>query len=245
MFELDGKSALVTGASGGLGSQIARCLRHRGARVGLSGTRREALDALAREIGGDCAVLPCDLHDSQAIEAMAKAAEEALEGVDILVNNAAVTRDALCMRMSEGQWDEVLAVNLSAPFTLTRSLLRPMVRRRWGRILFVSSVVGFTGNPGQVNYTAAKAALQGMAKSLALEVAGRDITVNCIAPGFMQSPMTDALDDAQKAAILERIPLRRMGGGGDVAAAVAYLASREAAYVTGQTLHVNGGLAMI
>ena len=245
MFDLDGKSALVTGASGGLGAEIARTLRQRGARVGLSGTRREALDALAGELGGGCAVLPCDLHDSQAVEDMAKAAEEALDGVDILVNNAGITRDNLFMRMSASQWDEVMAVNLNAPFALTRRLVRPMIKRRWGRILFITSVVGFTGNPGQANYTAAKAGLQGLAKSLALEVAARGVTVNCIAPGFMQSPMTDALDEAQKAAILARIPAQRMGGGSDVAAAAAFLASDEAAYITGETIHVNGGLAMI
>ena len=245
MFDLNGRSALVTGASGGLGSAIARCLHQRGARLGLSGTRRTVLDTLARELGGDCAVFPCDLHDSQAILDMAKTAEETLDGVDILVNNAAITRDALCLRMNESHWREVMAVNLDAPFTLTRSLLRPMVKRRWGRIVFISSVVGFTGNPGQANYTAAKAALQGMAKSLALEVASRAVTVNCIAPGFMESPMTDALDAERKGEILARIPVQRMGDGKDVAAAVAYLASEEAAYVTGQTLHVNGGLAMI
>ena len=245
MFDLNGKSALITGASGGLGSAIARCLHQRGARLGLSGTRRPVLEHLATELGGDCAVLPCDLHDSQGIRDMAKAAEDALDGVDILINNAAITRDALCLRMSEEQWREVMAVNLDAPFILTRALLRSMVKRRWGRIMFISSVVGATGNPGQANYTAAKAALQGMAKSLALEVAARAITVNCIAPGFMESPMTDALDAERKAGILARIPLQRMGDGADVAAAVAYLASEEAGYVTGQTLHVNGGLAML
>lgn len=245
MFDLGGKSALITGASGGLGSQIAHCLHRQGAQLGLSGTRREALDSLAKEIGEGSEVFVCDLHDSDAIKEMASAAEQSLDGVDILINNAAITRDRICLRMSKDQWDEVLEVNLSAPFALTQALLRGMIKRRWGRILFITSVVGATGNVGQANYSSAKAALQGMAKSLALEVATRGVTVNCIAPGFMRSPMTDALDDNQKDAVISRIPVQRMGGGLDVGAAAAYLASEEAAYVTGHTLHVNGGMVMI
>ena len=245
MFDLQGKSALLTGATGGLGADIARILREQGVRLFLTGTRADALNALAAELGDACHALPCDLHDPENIKSLAKTAEEALDGVDILVNNAAITRDTLAMRMSDAHWNEVVAVNLNAPFLLTRALLRPMVKRRHGRILFVSSVVGTTGNPGQANYAAAKSALSGMAKSIALEVANYGITVNCIAPGFMRSPMTDALDDKQKDAILTRIPAKRMGSGADVAAAVAYLASDEAAYVTGQTFHINGGLAMI
>lgn len=245
MFDLTGKSALITGATGGLGAEIARALHRQGARVGLSGTREEVLQALATELGEGSEVFPCDLHDSESIKTLASAAEDALDGVDILVNNAAITRDNIYMRMSAEQWDEVLAVNLTAPFTLTRALLRSMVKRRWGRILYLTSVVGFTGNAGQANYTAAKAGLEGMAKSLAQEVAGRSITVNCIAPGFMVSPMTDVLPEEQKAAILSRIPMGEMGSGRDVAAAAVYLASEEARYITGQTLHVNGGLAMV
>ena len=245
MFDLTGKSALITGATGGLGAEIARALHRQGARVGLSGTREEVLQALATELGEGSEVFPCDLHDSESIKTLASSAEDALDGVDILVNNAAITRDNIYMRMSAEQWDEVLAVNLTAPFSLTRALLRSMVKRRWGRILYLTSVVGFTGNAGQANYTAAKAGLEGMAKSLAQEVAGRSITVNCIAPGFMVSPMTDVLPEEQKAAILSRIPMGEMGSGADVAAAAVYLASEEARYITGQTLHVNGGLAMV
>lgn len=245
MFDFSGKSVLITGASGGLGSQIARCLHRQGANVALSGTRHESLNELSEEMGERSKVFLCDLQDSDNVKEMAQVVEHSMEGVDILVNNAAITRDNIFLRMRESQWEEVLAVNLTAPFALTRALLRGMIKRRWGRILFVTSVVGFTGNAGQANYTAAKAALQGMAKSLALEVASREITVNCISPGFMESPMTDTLDPKQKEAILSRIPMQRMGGGKDVAAAVAYLASEEAAYITGQTLHVNGGLAMI
>ncbi|MCY4033610.1 MAG: beta-ketoacyl-ACP reductase [Hyphomicrobiales bacterium] len=245
MFDLSGKSALITGASGGLGSDIARALHSKGARVGLSGTRKDALDALAGELGERADVFVCDLHDSASIKDLATAADETLEGVDILVNNAAITRDNIYMRMSDEQWNEVLTVNLTAPFLLTRALLRGMIKRRWGRVMFMTSVVGFTGNPGQANYTASKAGLSGMARSLALEVAARNITVNCIAPGFMETPMTAGLSEEQSGAILARIPQGRMGSGGDIGAVAAYLASEEAGYTTGQTLHVNGGMAMV
>ena len=244
MFDLSGKSALITGASGGLGSDIARAIHGRGAQVGLSGTRKDALESLAGELGERTDVFTCDLHDSASIKELATAADEALEGVDILINNAAITRDNIYMRMSDEQWDKVLAVNLTAPFLLTRALLRGMIKRRWGRVMFLTSVVGFTGNPGQANYTASKTGLSGMARSLALEVATRNITVNCIAPGFMETPMTAGLSDEQSASILARIPQGRMGSGGDIGAIAVYLASDEAGYMTGQTLHVNGGMAM-
>ncbi|HLW89882.1 MAG TPA: 3-oxoacyl-[acyl-carrier-protein] reductase [Roseiarcus sp.] len=245
MFELTGKGALVTGASGGLGGAIAKALRRQGARVALSGTRREALEALAAELGGDAIVLPADLSDAQAVEALVPAAETAFGALDILVNNAGVTRDSLFMRMKDEDWDRVLAVNLTAAFRLARASLKGMMRRRHGRIINITSVVGVTGNPGQGNYAAAKAGLLGMSKSLAAEVASRNITVNCVAPGFIVSPMTDALNDKQRETILATVPMGRLGEGADVAAAVVYLASNEAAYITGQTLHVNGGMAMI
>ena len=244
MFDLTGKRALVTGASGGLGGAIARALHARGASVGLSGTRREALEALAGALGDRAFVLPCDLSDKAAVEALIPGAEAELGGLDILVNNAGVTRDNLFMRMKDEEWDQVIAIDLTAAFRLSRACLKGMMRRRFGRIVSISSVVGVIGNAGQGNYAAAKAGLIGMSKALAEEVASRNITVNCVAPGFMTSAMTEALNDAQKAAILGRIPSGAMGTGADIGAAVAYLASREAGYVTGQTIHVNGGMAM-
>jgi 3-oxoacyl-[acyl-carrier protein] reductase len=245
MFELSGMTALVTGASGGIGSAVARALAEQGARVALSGTRREALEAVQAEIGGESVILPCNLGDSDAVDALVPQAVEALGKIDILINNAGVTRDNLAMRMKDEEWSDVIRINLEAAFRLMRAALKPMMRARHGRIISVTSVVGATGNPGQVNYAASKAGLVGMSKALAQEVASRGITVNCIAPGFITSPMTDALPDAQKEALLGRIPLGKLGEGRDVAAAAIYLASREAQYVTGQTIHVNGGMAMI
>jgi 3-oxoacyl-[acyl-carrier protein] reductase len=245
MFDLTGKTALVTGATGGLGGAIARALHAQGATVTLSGTRKEALEALAAELGGRVHVAPCNLADKAEVEALVPAAEAAMGQLDILVNNAGVTRDNLFMRMKDEEWETVLAVNLSAAFRLARASLKGMMKRRYGRIVSVTSVVGVTGNPGQGNYAASKAGLIGMSKSLAQEVASRNITVNCVAPGFIKSPMTDVLNDKQKEAILGSVPMGRLGEGGDIGAAVAYLASAEAGYVTGQTLHVNGGLAMI
>ena len=245
MFDLTGKFALVTGASGGLGGAIARALHAQGASVALSGTRRDALEAVAAELGARTFVLPCDLSEKQSVEALVPSAETAMGGLDILVNNAGVTRDNLFMRMKDDEWDQVLAVNLTAAFRLARACLKGMMRRRYGRIIGISSVVGVTGNPGQGNYAAAKAGLIGMSKALAAEVASRNITVNCVAPGFIASPMTDALNDKQRETILGSVPAGRLGAGDEIGAAVVYLASREAAYVTGQTLHVNGGMAMI
>jgi 3-oxoacyl-[acyl-carrier protein] reductase len=245
LFDLTGKSALVTGASGGLGGAIARALHGQGARVGLSGTRREALAALAGELGERAFVLPGDLSDKQSVEALVPAAEAALGGLDILVNNAGMTRDNLFVRMKDEEWDEVIAVDLTAAFRLSRACLKGMMRRRFGRIIAITSIVGVTGNPGQGNYAAAKAGLIGMSKALAVEVASRNITVNCIAPGFIASPMTDALNEKQREGILASVPMGRLGAGADIGAAVVYLASAEAAYITGQTLHVNGGMAMI
>jgi 3-oxoacyl-[acyl-carrier protein] reductase len=245
MFELTGKRALVTGASGGIGAAIARALCAQGAAVALSGTRREALEALAAELGARAHALPCDLADRAAVDALPAAAETAMGGLDILVHNAGITRDSLFMRMKDEEWDAVLEVNLGAGFRLFRGALRGMMRQRAGRLIGITSVVGVTGNPGQGNYAASKAGMIGMAKSLAQEVASRGITVNCVAPGFITSPMTAALNDKQREAILGRVPAGRLGEGGEVAAAVVYLASDEAAYVTGQTLHVNGGMAMI
>jgi 3-oxoacyl-[acyl-carrier protein] reductase len=245
MFDLTGKTALVTGATGGLGGAIARALHAQGATVTLSGTRREALEALAAELGGRVHIAPCNLADKAEVEALVPAAEAAMGQLDILVNNAGVTRDNLFMRMKDEEWETVLAVNLSAAFRLARASLKGMMKRRYGRIVSVTSVVGVTGNPGQGNYAASKAGLIGMSKSLAQEVASRNITVNCVAPGFIKSPMTDVLNDKQKEAILGSVPMGRLGEGGDIGAAVAYLASAEAGYVTGQTLHVNGGMAMI
>jgi 3-oxoacyl-[acyl-carrier protein] reductase len=245
MFDLTGMTALVTGASGGIGSAVARALAGQGARVALSGTREEALSAVQDEIGGDSVILPTNLSDPAAVDALVPRAVEQLGKLDILVNNAGVTRDNLAMRMKDEEWSDVIRINLEAAFRLARASLKPMMRARFGRIISVTSVVGTTGNPGQANYAASKAGLVGMSKALAQEVASRGITVNCIAPGFIASPMTDALADAQKEALLGRIPVGALGSGSDVAAAVVYLASREAAYVTGQTLHVNGGMAMI
>jgi 3-oxoacyl-[acyl-carrier protein] reductase len=245
MFDLAGKRALVTGASGGIGGAVARALHGRGAEVAISGTREVPLRALADELGARVAVLPADLRDPAGAEALAKRAAEALGGVDILVNNAGVTRDQLFMRMSDEDWSAVMEVNLGSVMRLTRGVLRGMMKARWGRIVNISSVVGVTGNPGQANYAASKAAVIGMSKSLAAEVASRGITVNCVAPGFIATAMTEALSDDQKARIAGNIPAGRMGEPGEIAAAVVYLAAPEAAYVTGQTLHVNGGLAMI
>lgn len=244
MAELDGQAALVTGASGGIGGAIARGLHAAGARVAVSGTRQGALDALVAELGGDSVALACDLADRCAVAALPARAEEALGAVDILVNNAGRTRDGLAARMSDADWDQVLEVNLGAAFRLARGVLRGMMKRRQGRIISISSVVGQTGNPGQVNYVASKAALVGMTKSLAAEVAGRSITVNAVAPGLIETPMTGVLNEAQRAAILARVPMRRLGLPEDVANAVVFLAGPGAGYITGQTLHVNGGLAM-
>ena len=245
MFELNGLSALVTGATGGLGGAMARALHAQGATVAISGTRREALEALAAELGERVYVLPCDLADKAQVEALVPSAESAMGQLDILVNNAGVTKDGLFMRMKDDDWDAVLAINLTSAFRLSRAALKGMMKRRFGRIIGITSVVGVTGNPGQGNYAASKAGMIGMSKSLAAEVATRNITVNCIAPGFIASPMTDGLNDKQKEAILATIPAAKLGSGDDIAAALVYLASREAAYVTGQTLHVNGGMAMI
>jgi len=245
MFDLTGKSALVTGASGGIGGEIARALHGAGAAVALSGTRAAPLEALAAELGDRVHVLPCNLSDAEAVEALPKQAAAALGAVDILVNNAGITRDNLFMRMSDEEWQSVLDVNLTATFRLCRGVLRGMMKARWGRIVNISSVVGATGNPGQGNYAASKAGMVGMSKSLAYEVASRGITVNCVAPGFITTAMTDKLTDDQKAAILKQVPAGRMGEAGEIGAAVLYLASPEAGYVTGATLHVNGGMAML
>src|SRR3990167_1342638 len=245
MFELTGKRALITGASGGIGGGIAKALHAQGATVGLSGTRREALDALAAELGSNAHVLPCDLSDAADGATLIERAGQAMGETDILVNNAGLTRDNLFARVSDGDWDKVLTVNLTAAFKLSREVLRGMVRRRSGRIISITSVVGITGNPGQSNYVAAKAGLAGMTKALAQEVATRNVTINCVAPGFISTAMTDALNEKQRAMILERVPAKRLGVPADVAAAVVFLASSEAGYITGQTIHVNGGMAMI
>jgi 3-oxoacyl-[acyl-carrier protein] reductase len=245
MFDLTGRKALVTGATGGIGESVARALHAAGATVGLHGTRKEKLEALASELGDRVRLFPADLSDRDEVKALGQKAEADLEGVDILVNNAGITRDGLFVRMSDDDWDAVLEVNLTAVFRLTRELTHPMMRRRFGRIVNITSVVGVTGNPGQANYCASKAGLIGFSKSLAQEIATRNITVNCVAPGFIESAMTGKLNDKQKEAIMGAIPMRKMGVGTDIAAAVAYLASNEAGYVTGQTLHVNGGMAMI
>ena len=246
MFDLSGKTALVTGASGGIGRGIATALHAQGASVVLSGTRADALESLKASLGSRAALAPCNLAIPAEVEELIKKAEAAAGApVDILVNNAGITRDNLSMRMKDEEWDQVIAVNLTAAFRLSRAVLRNMMKKRWGRIITITSVVGTTGNPGQVNYAAAKAGLIGMSKSLAAEVASRNITVNSVAPGFIVTPMTDALTADQKSALLARIPANRLGESGDVAAAVVYLASNEASYVTGQTLHVNGGMAMI
>ncbi|MFK7754252.1 MAG: 3-oxoacyl-[acyl-carrier-protein] reductase [Sedimentitalea sp.] len=245
MFDLTGKNALVTGASGGIGAQIARALHGAGAVVGLSGTRVDPLEALKAELGERAHVLPCNLSDMAAVEALPKAAVEAMGSVDVLVNNAGITRDNLFMRMSDEEWQSVLDVNLTATFKLCKGVMRGMMKARWGRIVNISSIVGATGNPGQGNYAASKAGMIGMSKSLAYEVASRGITVNAVAPGFIATAMTDKLNDDQKSAILAQVPAGRMGSADEIAAAVLYLASAQAGYVTGATLHVNGGMAML
>jgi 3-oxoacyl-[acyl-carrier protein] reductase len=245
MFDLTGKKALITGASGGIGEAIARVLHTQGATVGLHGTRQEKLEALAVELGDRTMIFPANLSDREAVKALGQKAEADLGGVDILVNNAGITKDGLFVRMSDADWDAVLDINLGSVFRLTRELTHPMMRRRNGRIINITSVVGVTGNPGQANYCASKAGMIGFSKSLAQEIATRNVTVNCVAPGFIESAMTEKLNDKQKEAIMGAIPAKRMGSGAEVAAAVAFLASDEAAYVTGQTIHVNGGMAMI
>lgn len=244
MFDLSGMTALVTGASGGLGSSIARALSTQGARLALSGSNASKLEAFANELGGNHIPLVCDLSNAEQVDQLVPRAVEALGQIDILVNNAGVTRDNLAMRMKDEEWEQVIKVNLEASFRLMRAAMKPMMKARHGRIINITSVVGVTGNPGQANYVASKAGLIGMSKAFAQEVASRGITVNCVAPGFMTSAMTDALNDTQREAILSKIPTGAMGTGEDIGAAVVYLASREAGYVTGQTLHVNGGMAM-
>ncbi len=245
MTDLTGKSALVTGASGGIGAAIARALHGAGAHVALSGTRLAPLEDLAAELGARATVLPCNLGDPVAVSALPKAATEAMGSLDILVNNAGITKDNIFMRMSDEEWQSVLDINLSATMRLCRGAIRGMMKARWGRIVNISSVVGTTGNPGQANYAASKAGMIAMSKSIAIEVASRGITVNCVAPGFIETAMTDQLSDAQKDGILSVIPAKRMGSADEIAAATLFLASKEASYVTGQTLHVNGGMAMI
>ena len=246
MFDLTGMTALVTGASGGIGSAIAKALAAEGATLALSGSNEEKLKAFAAELGGDHKTLVCNLSDPASVDALIPQAVEALGGkIDILVNNAGITRDNLILRMKDEEWADVISVNLEAAFRLARAAAKPMMKARFGRIISITSVVGVTGNPGQANYAASKAGIIGMSKSLGQELASRGITVNCVAPGFIRSAMTDALNDAQKGAILQKIPAGDLGNGEDIGAAVVYLASREAGYVTGQTLHVNGGMAMI
>ena len=246
MFDLSSKTALVTGASGGIGGSIAKALHGQGANVVLSGTRAEALEAVKAELGDRAFVVPANLSDAASVEALPKAAEEAAGGsIDILVNNAGITKDNLFMRMKDEEWEQVLAVNLTAAFRLSRAVIRPMMKKRWGRIVQISSIVAATGNPGQGNYAAAKAGLIGMSKSLAAEVASRNITVNTVSPGFIQTSMTEVLSDQLKEMISGRIPAGRMGLPAEIAAAVVYLASEEAAYVTGETIHINGGMSMI
>lgn len=245
MFDLSGKSALVTGASGGIGADIARALHGAGAQVGLSGTRVDPLKALADDLGNLVHVLPCNLSDADAVTALPSQAVDAMGAVDILVNNAGITRDNLFMRMSDADWSDVLEVNLTSTMRLCKGVIRGMMKARWGRIVNISSVVGATGNPGQANYAASKAGMVGLSKSLAYEVASRGITVNCVAPGFIETAMTDKLTDDQKSAILGQIPTGRMGAPAEIGSAVLYLASPAAGYVTGTTLHVNGGMAML
>ena len=245
MFDLTGMTALVTGASGGIGSAIAKGLAAQGARLAVSGSNVEKLEAFRADLGGDHVALPCNLSDGAAVDALVPQAVEALGQLDILINNAGVTRDNLAMRMKDDEWTDVIRINLEAAFRLARAAMKPMMRARFGRIISITSVVGVTGNPGQANYAASKAGIIGMSKALAQEVGSRGITVNCIAPGFIRSAMTDVLPDAQKEALLGRIPVGDLGKGEDIAAAAVYLASREAGYVTGQTLHVNGGMAML
>ena len=245
MFDLTGKAALVTGASGGIGADIARVLHGAGAAVGLSGTRTEPLEALAAELGDRAHVLACNLSDPEAVEGLVKRAAEAMGAVDILVNNAGITKDGLAMRMSDEDWQSVIDINLTAVFRLSRAAVRGMMKARWGRIVNISSVVGTTGNAGQVNYAASKAGMVGLSKSLAAEVASRGITVNCVAPGCIETAMTEKLNETQRGAILGSVPMGRMGQADEIAAAVLYLASPEAGYVTGATLHVNGGMTMV
>jgi 3-oxoacyl-[acyl-carrier protein] reductase len=245
MFDLNGKTALVTGASGAIGGAIARALHAQGATVGISGTRKDALEAVAAALGSRVHVLPCDLADQNAVEALVPSAEEKMEKLDILVANAGVNRDNLLVQLRDEDWDKVIAVNLTATFRLTRAAVSRMMRRRWGRVIGISSVVGFTGNPGQGNYTASKAGMVGMIKSVAAEYAKRNITANCIAPGLIASAMTEKLNDKQREAILARVPAGRLGTPEDVATSAVFLASNEAGYVNGQTIHVNGGMAMI
>ncbi|MGE3150193.1 MAG: 3-oxoacyl-[acyl-carrier-protein] reductase [Pseudorhodoplanes sp.] len=245
MFDLTGKTALVTGSTGGIGGAIAQALHAQGATVALSGTRKDALDQLASQLGDRAHVLPCNLADKDDVETLVPRAEEAMGGLDILVANAGITKDNLFVQLRDEDWDSVIAINLTATFRLSRAAMKGMMRRRKGRIIGITSVVGVTGNPGQGNYVAAKAGMIGMMKSLAQEYARRGVTANCVAPGFIATPMTDKLNEKQREAILGRVPMNRLGDAKDVAAAVVYLASDEAAYVTGQTLHVNGGMAMI
>jgi 3-oxoacyl-[acyl-carrier protein] reductase len=245
MFDLNGKTALVTGATGGIGGSIARALHKQGATVAISGTRKDALDQLAGELKERVHILPANLADKESVEKLIPSAEAAMQKLDILVANAGITRDNLFVQLSDEAWDEVIAVNLTATFRLARAAVKGMMRRRFGRVIGITSVVGVTGNPGQGNYTAAKAGLIGMMKTLGAEYAKRGVTANCIAPGFIVTPMTDKLNEKQREAILTRVPAGRLGGPDDVAAAAVYLASDEAAYITGQTLHVNGGMAMI
>ncbi|MDF2495506.1 3-oxoacyl-[acyl-carrier-protein] reductase [Sphingomonas sp.] len=246
MFDLTGMTALVTGASGGIGSAVAQALAAQGARIAVSGSNLDKLEAFRASLAGDHVAIPANLSDSAAVDALVPAAVEALGGrLDILVNNAGVTRDNLTMRMKDDEWDQVIRVNLEAAFRLIRAAAKPMMKQRFGRIVSITSVVGQTGNPGQANYAASKAGLVGMSKAVAQELASRGVTVNCVAPGFIRSAMTDVLPDAQKSALLTKIPAGDLGRGEDIGAAVVYLASREAGYVTGQTLHVNGGMAMI
>ncbi len=245
MFDLNGKTALVTGATGGIGAAVARALHGQGATVAISGTRAEVLETLAKELGSRVHVLPCNLADKDAVEKLVPDAEAKMEKLDILVANAGVTKDNLFVQLRDEDWDQVIAVNLTATFRLTRAAVKIMMRRRYGRVVGISSVVGVTGNAGQGNYVASKAGLIGMMKSVAAEYAKRNITANCIAPGFIATPMTDKLNEKQREGILARVPAGRLGTPADVAVAVVYLASEEAAYVTGQTLHINGGMAMI
>lgn len=245
MFDLSGKKALITGASGGIGVSIAKALHAQGATVGLHGTRTERLEKLAEALEERAHVFPADLSKASEVKGLAQKAESDLEGIDILVNNAGITKDGLFVRMSDGDWDAVMDINLKACFQLTREAVYPMMRRKAGRIVNITSIVGVTGNPGQGNYCASKAGMIGMSKSLAAEIASRNVTVNCVAPGFIETPMTDALNDKQKEAILGTVPAKRLGTGDEVASAVVYLSSDEASYITGQTLHVNGGMAMI
>jgi 3-oxoacyl-[acyl-carrier protein] reductase len=246
MFSLQGKTALVTGASGGIGAEIAKALHAAGATIGISGTRVSVLDELKAAMGNERVhTLPCNLSSPEDVEKLIPAAETALGGVDVLINNAGITRDGLAMRMKDEDWQTVLDINLTSTFRLCRAAMKLMMKKRWGRIVNITSVVGTMGNPGQANYVAAKAAITGMSKALAQELATRNVTVNCVAPGFIVSPMTDVLNDKQKDAILSKIPSGRMGTGAEVAAAVHFLASEEASYITGQTIHVNGGMIML